>query len=362
LFANELNNLNNVMKNQHIDTEHKYIFEVVKSVFKKCKGGYSVIIIINNVGMVAFRDPYGIRPLSLGTRKNKWNITTLGGSGLYGPKDASGENDYIFASENIAIDKTYSSVRNVLPGECIFINTKYEIYNKVLIDNPILSPCLFEYIYFARPDSQIDGILVYEARIRMGMCLGRKIKRLIETKENNDLSNIDVVIPVPETSRSAALYVAQEIAKPFREGFIKNNYISRTFIMPDQESRIKNISLKLNTISSEFIGKNVLIVDDSIVRGNTSKQLVQLARESGAKKIYFASLAPPVKYSNKYGIAIPTKKELIAYKKTDIEIAETLGADFVIYNDLENVIEICKELNPKIDSFETSCFDGKYVN
>jgi amidophosphoribosyltransferase len=362
LFANELNNLNNVMKNQHIDTEHKYIFEVVKSVFKKCKGGYSVIIIINNVGMVAFRDPYGIRPLSLGTRKNKWNITTLGGTGLYGPKDASGENDYIFASENIAIDKTYSSVRNVLPGECIFINTKYEIYNKVLIDKPILSPCLFEYIYFARPDSQIDGILVYEARIRMGMCLGRKIKRLIETKENNDLSNIDVVIPVPETSRSAALYVAQEIAKPFREGFIKNNYISRTFIMPDQESRIKNISLKLNTISSEFIGKNVLIVDDSIVRGNTSKQLVQLARESGAKKIYFASLAPPVKYSNKYGIAIPTKKELIAYKKTDIEIAETLGADFVIYNDLENVIEICKELNPKIDSFETSCFDGKYVN
>ena len=361
LFANELNNLNYVMKNQHIDTEHEHIFEVVKRVFTKCKGGYSVIIIVNNIGMIAFRDPHGIRPLSFGIRKNKWNITTLGGTGLYGSKNASGENDYIFASENIAIDKTYKSVRNVLPGECIFINSKYEMYNKKLIDTAILSPCLFEYIYFARPDSQIDGILVYEARIRMGLCLGKKIKRLIDTNENNDLSDIDVVIPVPETSRSAGLYVAQEINKPYREGFIKNNYISRTFIMPDQASRIKNISLKLNTISSEFIGKNVLIVDDSIVRGNTSKQLIQLARDSGAKKIYFASLAPLVKYSNKYGIAIPTRKELVAYKKNDREIAEILGADYVIYNDLDDVIKICKELNPIIDRFETSCFDGKYL-
>jgi len=361
LFANELNNLNYVMKNQHIDTEHEHIFEVVKRVFTKCKGGYSVVIIVNNIGMIAFRDPHGIRPLSFGIRKNKWNITTLGGNGLYGAKNASGENDYIFASENIAIDKTYKSVRNVLPGECIFINSKYEMYNKKLIDTAILSPCLFEYIYFARPDSCIDGILVYEARIRMGICLGKKIKRLIDTNENNHLSDIDVVIPVPETSRSAGLYVAQEINQPYREGFIKNNYISRTFIMPDQASRIKNISLKLNTISSEFIGKNVLIVDDSIVRGNTSKQLIQLARDSGAKKIYFASLAPPVKYSNKYGISIPTRKELVAYKKNDREIAEILGADCVIYNDLDDVIKICKELNPMISRFETSCFDGIYL-
>ena len=367
LFANELNNVNYLMKNQHIDTEPEHIFEVIKRVFTKCKGGYSVIIIINNVGTIAFRDPYGIRPLSFGVRKNKWNITTLGGTGLYGAKNASGENDYIFASENIAIDKTYKSVRNVLPGECIFINSKYEMYNKRLIDTAILSPCLFEYIYFARPDSCIDGILVYEARIRMGICLGKKIKRLIDTNENNennennDLSDINVVIPVPETSRSAGLYVAQEINKPYREGFIKNNYIPRTFIMPDQASRIKNISLKLNTISSEFIGKNVLIVDDSIVRGNTSKQLIQLARDAGAKKIYFASLAPPVKYSNKYGIAIPTRKELVAYKKNDDEIAEILGADGVIYNDLEDVIKMCKELNPTISRFETSCFDGIYL-
>jgi amidophosphoribosyltransferase len=361
LFANELNNLNYVMKNQHIDTEHEHIFEVVKRVFIKCKGGYSVVIIVNNIGMITFRDPHGIRPLSFGIRKNKWNITTLGGNGLYGSKNASGENDYIFASENIAIDKTYKSVRNVLPGECIFINSKYEMYNKKIIDTAILSPCLFEYIYFARPDSCIDGILVYEARIRMGLCLGKKIKRIIDTNENNHLSDIDVVIPVPETSRSAGLYVAQEINKPYREGFIKNNYISRTFIMPDQASRIKNISLKLNTISSEFIGKNVLIVDDSIVRGNTSKQLIQLARDSGAKKIYFASLAPPVKYSNKYGISIPTRKELVAYKKNDREIAEILGADCVIYNHLDDVIKICKELNPMISRFETSCFDGKYL-
>jgi amidophosphoribosyltransferase len=344
LFANELNNRNYEMKNKHIDFEYKYIFESIKKICTTCKGGYSVIIIVNNIGVIAFRDPHGIRPLSFGIRKN-----------------TSGENDYIFASENIAIDKTYKSVRNVLPGECIFINSKYKMYNKKLIDTAILSPCLFEYIYFSRPDSCIDGILVYEARIRMGICLGKKIKRLIDTNENNDLSGIDVVIPIPETSRSAGLYVAQEINKPYREGFIKNNYIPRTFIMPDQASRIKNISLKLNTISSEFLGKNVLIVDDSIVRGNTSKQLIQLAREAGAKKIYFASLAPPVKYPNKYGIAIPTRKELVAYKKNDREIAEILGADCVIYNDLDDVIKICKELNPMIYRFETSCFDGKYL-
>lgn len=361
LFANELNNRNYEMKNKHIDFEYKYIFDAVRNVCTKCKGGYSVVIIVNNIGVIAFRDPHGIRPLSFGIRKNKWNIPTLGGTGLYGSKNALGENDYIFTSENIAIDKTYKSVRNVLPGECIFINSKYEMYNKKLIDTAILSPCLFEYIYFSRPDSCIDGILVYEARIRMGICLGKKIKRLIETNENNDLSGIDVVIPIPETSRSAGLYVAQEINKPYREGFVKNNYIPRTFIMPDQASRIKNISLKLNTISSEFLGKNVLIVDDSIVRGNTSKQLIQLAREAGAKKIYFASLAPPVKYPNKYGIAIPTRKELVAYKKNDREIAEILGADCVIYNDLNDVIKICKELNPIISRFETSCFDGIYL-
>ena len=361
LFANELNKINYEMKNKHIDFEYKYIFDAVKNIFIKCKGGYSVIIIINNIGLLAFRDPYGIRPLSFGTRKNKWNKNTFGGTGIYGANNASGENDYIFASENIAIDKTYSTIRNVLPGECIFINSKYEIYTQVLVKNPVLSPCLFEYIYFARPDSQIDGILVYEARIRMGTCLGQKIKRLIDSGENTELNCIDVVIPVPETSRSAGLYVAQEINKPYREGFIKNNYIPRTFIMPDQNTRIKNISLKLNTISSEFIGKNVLIVDDSIVRGNTSKQLVQMAKDAGAKKVYFASLAPAVKYPNKYGIAIPTKTELIAYKKTDKEIAEILGSDFVIYNELDSIINVCKELNSKIDYFETSCFDGKYV-
>jgi amidophosphoribosyltransferase len=289
-----------------------------------------VLLLIRGRGLVAFRDPFGIRPL------------------CYGYKNG----DYAIASESVAVDALdpqFELVRDIDPGECIFIDVGGNMTSQVVAEYTALKPCLFEYIYFARPDSVLDGVSVYDARLNMGKVLAKKIQ-----SENLD---IDVVIPVPETSRISALEIAEYMNIPYREGFIKNRYIARTFILPGQESREKTVRLKLNIISSIFKNKNVLIVDDSIVRGTTSKQIVQLAKQAGSKRIYFASASPAVLYPNIYGIHIPTSEELIAYKRSPLEIAEYIGADRVIYNSLEDVIKGCI-----LPEFETSCFNGEYIS
>ena len=339
------------------------IFQSVSSIMQKCKGGFSVILMINRVGLVAFRDPNGIRPLCFGnTTENECP-------------------DFIIASESIAMDimdsPRFSLIRNILPGECLFIDMECNIQTQIVGNNAVLRPCLFEYIYFARPDSIIDGISVHESRKRMGQKLANRILLEFQKKKgmdeilgsptsyvsSNSLLDIDVVIPVPETSRITALEISNILRIPYQEGFIKNRYIARTFILPGQEVRKKSLKLKINTIKSIFLDKNVLIVDDSIVRGTTSLQLVQLAKNAGAKKIYFSSAAPPVKYQNVYGINIPTTQELIANNKTNNEISEILGADMVIYNTLEDVTNACRESSiiSYPTEFETSCFDGNYI-
>lgn len=351
IFADELSNIlekcNHVVTNGIID---QIIFECVHRVMKQCKGGYAVIILISGIGMIAFRDPCGIRPLCFGSQK------------------ADGQKDYAFASESIAFDmlrENYKLDRDVTNGECIFIDNKYNFYSKIVCSEHVnkdmcLSPCLFEYIYFARPDSIIDGISVYKARKIFGEILANKILEHMQSREID--TDIDVVMPIPETSRIAALEIARVLNKPYEEGFIKNRYIPRTFIMPEQKTRIKNVQLKLNTIKEIFLDKNVLIIDDSIVRGTTSRELVKLAREAGAKKIYFASTAPPIIYPNVYGIDIPVRHELIAYDKNKREIAAELGADFVVYNDLREITTKLGDLNKEIEGFETSCFDGDYIS
>lgn len=322
------------------------IYDSVRALMRICKGGFSVIMLINRVGLVAFRDPCGIRPLCFGKNEN---------------------GDYVIASESVAIDALSSNfklMRDILPGECLYINSNnYELSAQQVSESYIYKPCLFEYIYFARPDSTIDRISVYEARIKMGEKLANKIIK--EFPEND----IDIIVPIPETSRISALEISKILNKPYKEGFIKNRYIARTFILPGQEIRKKTVKLKLNTIKSIFKDKNVLIVDDSIVRGTTSTELVQLAKTAGAKKIYFASAAPIVKYPNVYGIDIPTSKELIANNKNEIEIAKTIGADKIFYNDLDDVINCCLSSIPKNDishnyaprELETSCFNGDYI-
>jgi amidophosphoribosyltransferase len=321
------------------------IFESVGELMRMCRGGYSVIMIINNVGLLAFRDPHGIRPLCYGERKAGTNTR---------------EKDYIFSSESVAIDSLadgFQLTRDVQPGECVLIENDCKFHSKIMSKKIALMPCIFEYIYFARPDSVIDEILVYEARIKMGEVLANKILRVMPDYREK----IDVIMPIPETSRFSALAIANSLKIPYSEGYIKNHYISRTFIMPNQEIRKKNIKLKLSTIKKEFLDKNVLIIDDSIVRGTTSIELVQLAREAGAKAVYFASVAPPVSFPNVYGIDIPTREELIANGRTIEEIGEILKADKVIFNELKEVEQACIDLNPKIKGFETSCFNGKYI-
>jgi len=318
------------------------IFDSVRALMRRCKGGFSVILLINRVGLIAFRDPYGIRPLCFG--KND-------------------ECDYAIASESVAIDALdhrFRLLRDVSPGECIFINTNCELTAQVVSEKSILKPCLFEYIYFARPDSIIDGLSVYETRIKMGEKLAKNIIK--EFEKNNKEVDIDVVIPIPETSRISALEIANILKIPYKEGFIKNRYIARTFILPGQEIRKKTVRMKINTIRSIFEDKNILIVDDSIVRGTTSIQLIQLAKNAGAKKIYFSSAAPPVKFPNIYGINIPTADELIANNKNNKEIAKTIGADMIIYNELDDVIDCCINTNKSPKEFETSCFNGEYIN
>ena len=316
----------------------KSIFGAIEAVHERCSGGYAVIIMIIGFGIVAFRDPNGIRPLILGKRKSE-----------------TGE-DYIVASESVALDVTHFDIdRDILPGEGLIIENNGKTQNKICSQKNSYSPCIFEFVYFARPDSIIDKLSVYKARLRMGEELASKI---LSERPNHD---IDVVIPIPDTSRTAASQVAYNLGVKYREGFIKNRYVGRTFIMPGQEERNDSVRRKLNPIDLEFRGKNVLLVDDSIVRGTTSKQIIKLARDAGAKKVYFASAAPPVKYPNVYGIDMAAASELIASKKTVDQIKEEIGADWLFYQDLEALIRSVSHDNSDITGFDTSCFSGEYI-
>jgi amidophosphoribosyltransferase len=314
------------------------IFEAVAGVHRRVRGAYAVVAMVAGYGLLAFRDPYGIRPLVIGVNHTE-----------KGP-------EYLIASESVALDSLgFELVRDVEPGEAIFVDYDGNFFSRQCAANPTHSPCIFEYVYLARPDSVIDGISVYETRLRMGRSLAEKLRR-----EHADLQ-IDVVIPIPDSSRPAAMELAEGLGVPYREGFIKNRYIGRTFIMPGQEVRKKSVRQKLNAIGMEFKGKNVLLVDDSIVRGTTSREIVQMARDAGARKVFFASAAPPVRYPNVYGIDMPTSHELIAYGRTDAEIAREIGADRLIYQSLDALVEDCRSVNPKIQQFETSCFTGDYI-
>ncbi|MCA1925398.1 MAG: amidophosphoribosyltransferase [Thiobacillus sp.] len=314
------------------------IFGAVAGVHARCKGAYAVVAFIAGYGLLAFRDPYGIRPLVIGVNES---VTP---------------HEYMVASESVAIDALgFQLLRDVAPGEAVFIDSQRRLHNRVCSDKAALNPCIFEYVYLARPDSVMDGVSVYSTRLAMGVSLAEKIKR-----EFSHLK-IDVVIPIPDTSRPSALQLANHLNVPYREGFIKNRYIGRTFIMPGQALRKKSVRQKLNAIGEEFKDRNVLLVDDSIVRGTTSREIVQMARDAGAAKVYFASASPPVRYSNVYGIDMPTRNELIANGRSDGEIAREIGCDALIYQDLDAMVGVVKAANPAIADFDTSCFDGRYI-
>ncbi|MEQ1974964.1 amidophosphoribosyltransferase [Xenorhabdus sp. SGI240] len=315
------------------------IFSAVAKMHKKIRGAYACVAMIIGHGVVAFRDPHGIRPLVLGKK-------TL----------EEGRHEYMVASESVALDTLgFEFLRDVASGEAIYITENGQLFTRQCAENPSLTPCLFEFVYFARPDSFIDKVSVYNARLRMGRTLGEKIAR-----EWEDL-HIDVVIPVPETSCDIALEIAHILDKPYRQGFVKNRYVGRTFIMPGQQERRKSVRRKLNANRAEFRGKNVLLVDDSIVRGTTSEQIVELAREAGAKKVYFASAAPEVRFPNVYGIDMPNANELIAHGREVDEIRQIIGADALIYQNLHDLVQAVREENPDIEKFECSVFDGIYV-
>ena len=315
------------------------IFKAVEKTHLRLQGAYSVLLMISGVGLVGIRDPKGIRPLILGKKDN----------------DLIGS-DYMIASESPALSALEFEIEGDLkPGEAVFITLDGEIHRKVCHSKPSKNPCIFEYVYLARPDAVIDGISVMRSRLRMGQKLGKKI---LETYPDHD---IDAVIPIPESSTSSAIEVAKTLNVNYREGFVKNRYIGRTFIMPKQELRKKSVRRKLNPIPFEFKDKNVLLVDDSIVRGTTSREIVEMARSVGAKKVYFASAAPPVRYQNVYGIDMAATAELIAHQRSEEQISDFIGADWLIYQDLDDLIESAKEGNPKISNFETSVFDGDYI-
>jgi amidophosphoribosyltransferase len=314
------------------------IFAAVSGVYRRCRGAYAVVAMIAGYGMLAFRDAHGIRPL------------------VFGRAETDEGYEYMVASESVALDALgFQVVRDVAPGEAIFIDQDGKFYNFQCVPSATLNPCIFEFVYLARPDSVIDGISVYETRLRMGESLADKIKRQYRHLD------IDVVIPIPDSSRPSAMELSKRLNLPYREGFIKNRYIGRTFIMPGQGMRRKSVRQKLNSIGMEFKGKNVLLVDDSIVRGNTSREIVQMARESGARRVFFASAAPPVRYPNVYGIDMPTREELIATGRTDAQIAREIGCDELIYQDLEALRHAVRSVNPKVVNFEDSCFSGVYV-
>jgi len=314
------------------------IFSAISKLHEYCRGAYAVTAMIANYGIVAFRDPLGIRPL------------------VFGEKETENGLEYMVASESVALDvQGFKVVRDVAPGEAIFIEPNGKLHSKQCAQSPGLVPCIFEHVYFARPDSIIDGISVYKARLRMGEKLAEKIVR--ERPE----FDIDVVIPVPDTSRVAAQILAHNLNVKFREGLMKNRYIGRTFIMPGQTQRKKSVRQKLNAIDLEFRGKNVLLVDDSIVRGTTCQQIIQMARDAGAKKVYFASAAPAIRYPNVYGIDMPSAEELIAHGRTEEEVCQAIGADWLIYQDLEDLVESARGEYTDIDRFENSVFTGDYV-
>ncbi|HGS5688433.1 TPA: amidophosphoribosyltransferase [Vibrio cholerae] len=314
------------------------VFRAISNVHRTIRGAYAVAAMIIGHGMIAFRDPHGIRPLCLGKR------------------EVNGQLEYMVASESAALDAVgFDFVRDVAPGEAIYATFDGELYTKQCADNPALNPCIFEFVYFARPDSFIDKISVYSARVEMGKRLGERIK--------NDYSDldIDVVIPIPETSCDIALQIAQAIDKPYRQGFVKNRYVGRTFIMPGQQQRKKSVRRKLNAIRSEFKDKNVLLVDDSIVRGTTSEQIIEMARDSGAKKVYIVSAAPEIRFPNVYGIDMPSANELIAHGRDNDAICKQIGADALIFQTLEDLVEAVRCGNPDIVKFEASVFNGEYV-
>jgi amidophosphoribosyltransferase len=314
------------------------LFKAVSALHKRVRGSYAVVSQIAGYGLLAFRDPYGIRPLCIG-----FNDTDKG-------------QEYAVASESVALEGLgFRFLRDVKPGEAIFIDMDGKIHDRQCAENPTLNPCAFEYVYFARPDSILDGASVYATRLKMGEYLAEKVRRELST------GDVDVVMPIPDSSRPAAMQLALKLNLDYREGFIKNRYIGRTFLMPGQAIRRRSVRQKLNAIASEFKGKSVLLVDDSIVRGTTSREIVQMAREAGAKRVIFASAAPPVKYPNVYGIDMPTRNELIAYGRTDEEVCREITADALVYQDIDALKRSISDVNPLLKTFEASCFDGVYV-
>jgi amidophosphoribosyltransferase len=314
------------------------VFKAVAGLHKRVRGSYAVVAQIAGYGLLAFRDPFGIRPLVLGEH------------------DGDHGREYLVASESVALQGMgFRLVRDIAPGEAIFIDSDSVLHARQCAEHPTLNPCIFEYVYLARPDSVMDGISVYAARLRMGETLAAKIQREVQ------LGDIDVVMPIPDSSRPAAMQMAMRLGLEYREGFIKNRYVGRTFIMPGQAVRKKSVRQKLNPIGVEFKGKNVLIVDDSIVRGTTSNQIVEMARESGANKVIFASAAPPVRYPNVYGIDMPTSHELIASGRDDDQIRAAIGCDVLVYQDIDDMKRAINEPGSGITRFEASCFDGDYI-
>jgi amidophosphoribosyltransferase len=314
------------------------IFAAVSATFRRIRGGFAVVAMILGHGVLGFRDRHGIRPLVIGTRES-----------------ARGR-EYMIASESVALDQSgFDLLRDVGPGEAVYIDELGHLHAQQCGEPSHLTPCIFEYVYFARPDSIIDNISVYKARLRMGELLAEKIRRV---RPDHD---IDVVIPIPDTSRTSAMQVAQLLGVKYREGFIKNRYIGRTFIMPGQDQRQKSVRSKLNAIDLEFRGKNVMLVDDSIVRGTTSAQIIEVAREAGANKVYFASAAPPVRHPNVYGIDMPSTSELVAAGRSEDEVARLIGADWLIYQDLDDLIRAVRHHDAAVTEFDTSCFSGEYV-
>ncbi len=310
------------------------VFAAVRRVHQRIRGSYAVIAMIAGHGLLAFRDPFGIRPLCLGKGANTW----------------------LLASESVVLEGTsHQFERNIAAGEAVFIDLQGQVHTRQCAQTPVLKPCIFEYVYLARPDSVMDGISVYQARLNLGETLA---KRVISTVPPNE---IDVVIPIPESSRPSAAQLAQLLGLPYREGFVKNRYVGRTFIMPGQSVRKKSVRQKLNVIASEFKGRNVLLVDDSIVRGTTSREIVQMARDAGARKVYMASAAPPVRYPNVYGIDMPTPQELVAHNRTLEQIRVLIGCDALIYQDVDAMKKAIGSLNPAVQGFDASCFDGVYV-
>ena len=334
IFAHELQKINS------ISPKADEIFLAVENMHKRLKGAYSIVLMISGVGLLAIRDPNGIRPLIMGKKEN----------------DLLGKTDYMFSSESPALDALdFEIIGDLKPGEAVFVSLEGEMDRKVCHESPKHYPCIFEYVYLARPDAVIEEISVMKSRLRMGQKLGMKIKSLYPD------SKIDSVIPIPESSTSSAIEVAKFLGVNYREGFVKNRYIGRTFIMPKQDIRKKSVRRKLNPIPFEFKDKNILLIDDSIVRGTTSREIVEMARNAGAKKVFFASAAPPIRFQNVYGIDMAATEELIAHQRDDKQIANFIGADWLVYQNLEDLIDCAKEGNKDIEHFETSIFDGNYV-